>query len=240
MAFLVFAGFSTSLLYRRRPQPGCSWAPAFNRPRWRANDSGMELRFAFLNVPGLFWIQVLVHRCPRSLTQNKQKHTIKSVSNSSLLEMTCLEMLDLTVAASQERSTTEERQVHLMSSVHCWVTPEQKDKTSIAGKTTQRGGSCACPGGRQDMGQEDPSQSPRAEVCQGRELGRSVWSCAWKHHGDHRNVTVRSWLCVLRQENILLPRSLSLDMHPENTDLERGNKLYAISYIIMLNFLGFS
>lgn len=91
MAFLVFAGFSTSLLYSkwppplpqlkkareshrsficvlplgllgRRPQPGFSWAPAFNRPRWRANDSGMELRFAFLNVLGLFWIQVLVHR----------------------------------------------------------------------------------------------------------------------------------------------------------------------------------
>lgn len=45
-------------------------------------------------------------------------------------------------------SFSKERQVHLMSSVHCWVTPEQKDKTSIAGKTTQRGGSCACPGGR--------------------------------------------------------------------------------------------
>lgn len=112
---------------------------------------------------------------------------IKSVSNSSLLEMTCLEMLDLIVALVSERrciawvkhcwflqkvgsmpsvvfnrnavsylnlpistfisSSCKERQAHLMSSVHSWVTQEHKNKTFVTGKATQRGGSCASPRG---------------------------------------------------------------------------------------------
>lgn len=103
---------------------------------------------------------------------------IKSVSNSSLLEMTCLEMLGLTVALVSEgrcitwvkycwflqkvgdmptivlnrnvgsylnlpistfiSSSFKERQAHLMSSVHSWVTQEHKNKTVVTGKATQR------------------------------------------------------------------------------------------------------
>lgn len=56
-------------------------------------------------------------------------------------------------------------------------------------------------------GKKPPSSPPQLQCVRAENWRRSVWSSACQHHGDHTNVTVRAWLCVLRQENMLLPWS---------------------------------
>lgn len=75
-------------------------------------------------------------------------------------------------------------------------------------------------------GKKPHSSPPQLQCVRAENWRTSVWSCACQHHGDHTDVTVRSWLCVLRQENMLLPRSVFVHGKPHGLFQKRLSDTY--------------